>query len=167
MSWLCSARTSIGPVVGSESTTETMAAPETIWGSRLPMSAMKGLSDIRNGYFTSSRNGGSPFARPVTTYCFCSSSSRLARRRRIIAAVPEVPMTTTGIHRCSSTDRNFAQLIGRSMYSGSINPPIEVPNTTFAKYSSTRARRKFGVARPRKPIRVRPWSPQPYWWVAE
>ena len=34
------------------------------------MSAMKGLRDIRNGYFTSSRNGGSPFARPVATYCF-------------------------------------------------------------------------------------------------
>ena len=112
MSWLCNARTSIGPVVGSDSTTETMAAPETICGSRLPMSAMKGLSDMRSGYFTSSRNGGSPLARPVTTYCFCSSSRRFARRRRIIAAVPEVPMTTTGIHRCSSTERNFAQLIG-------------------------------------------------------
>ena len=111
MSWLCSARTSIGPVVGSESTTETMAAPETTCGSRFPMSAMNGLSDIRSGYFTSSRNGGSPFARAVTTYCFWSSSRRFARSRRIMAAVPDVPITTTGIHRCSSTDTNFGQLI--------------------------------------------------------
>ena len=121
------------------------------------MSAMNGLSDIRSGYFTRSRNGGSPLARPVTTYCFWSSSRRFARRRRIIAAVPEVPMTTTGIHRCSSTDTNFGQLMGWSTNSGSIRPPIDVPNTTFAKYRSTRARRKFGVASPRNPISVRPW----------
>src|SRR5438067_3605476 len=37
-----------------------------------------------------SRKAGMPLARAVTTYCFCSSSSRLARSRRIIAAVPEV-----------------------------------------------------------------------------
>ena len=34
MSWVCSARSSIGPVVGSESTIETIAAPEMTEGSR-------------------------------------------------------------------------------------------------------------------------------------
>ena len=41
------------------------------------MSAMKGLSDIRSGYFISKRNRPSPFARPVVTYCFCNSSSKI------------------------------------------------------------------------------------------
>ena len=45
----------------------------------------------------------------MTTYCFCSSSSKFARSRRIMPAVPDVPMTITGIHRCSSTERNLAQ----------------------------------------------------------
>ena len=92
------------------------------------MSAMNGFSAIRRGYFSSARRGGSPLARAVTKYCFCSSSSRLARSRRIIEAVPEVPITITGIQRCSRTDCILAQLIGASMNSGSISPPIEVPN---------------------------------------
>jgi len=66
-----------------------------------------------------------------------------------------------------SPDTNFGQLIGWSTNSGSISPPMEVPNTTFAKYSSTSARRKFGVARPMKPRKVRAWSPALYWCVAE
>ena len=93
----------------------------------------EGMRAMRNGYLIRSRNGGSPFARAVTTYCFCSSSSKLARSRRIMPAVPAVPMTMTGIHRCSSTETNFAKLIGRSMYSGSMSPPMEVPKTTLAK----------------------------------
>ena len=35
-----------------------------------------------------------------------------ARNLRIMPAVPEVPITTTGIQRCSSTERNLAPLIG-------------------------------------------------------
>src|SRR5262249_49477393 len=54
-SWLRSASSSIGPEVCSESTTATIAEPEITDGSRLPMSAMKGLSDMRSGYFTSRR----------------------------------------------------------------------------------------------------------------
>ena len=73
-------------------------------------------------------------------------------------AVPEVPITITGTHRCSSTEKNLPQLIGWSRYCGSIRPPIEVPKTTLAKYSSTSASRKFGVARPRKPRKVSAWS---------
>src|SRR5204862_8285604 len=72
-SWLRSASSSIGPEVCSESTTATIAEPEMTEGSRLPISEMNGLSDMRNGYFTRSRKGGMPFARAVTTYCFCSS----------------------------------------------------------------------------------------------
>ena len=112
------------------------------------MSAMNGFSDMRSGYFTSSRNGGMPLARAVTTYCFCNSSSRLARRRRIMPAVPEVPITITGIQRCVSTEPNLAQLQALSRYSGSMMPPIARPNSTLAKYISTSAKRKFGVARP-------------------
>ena len=48
------------------------------------MSAMNGLSAMRSGYFTSSPPGGRPLAVAVTTYCFCSSSSRFARSRRIM-----------------------------------------------------------------------------------
>ncbi len=115
MSWLRSASSSIGPVVGSDITTETITAPETISGSKVPMSAMKGLSDSRSGYFTSSRPRGRPLARAVTTYCFCSSSSRLARRRRICEAVPDAPITTTGSQRWASTDSTLPQLQGWSM----------------------------------------------------
>ena len=64
-------------------------------------------------------------------------------------AVPEVPITITGIHRCDNTDMNLAQLIGWSRYCGSIMPPIDRPNCTLAKYISTSASRKLGVARPR------------------
>jgi len=93
----------------------------------MPMSAMKGFSDRRNGYFASNLNGGTPFARAVRTYCRCNSSNTLARRRRIIPAVPEVPMMTTGIQMCSKTERNFPQDSGASTYSESIRPPMDVP----------------------------------------
>ena len=63
-------------------------------------------------------------------------------------AVPEVPITITGIHRCSITERALPQLQGWPRYSGSMMPPIESPNCTLAKYMSTSASRKFGVARP-------------------
>src|SRR5215470_5201621 len=69
MSWLRRASSSIGPVVGSDITLETMTAPETSSGSSVPMSAMNGFSDMRSGYLSSSRPAGRPFARAVTTYC--------------------------------------------------------------------------------------------------
>ena len=49
-----------------------------------------------------------------------------------MAAVPAVPITSTGTHRCSSTETNLPQLIGWSRYFGSTSPPIEVPNQTLA-----------------------------------
>src|SRR5690606_3127418 len=112
MSWLRSASSSMGPVVGSDSTTETTAAPEMSSGRSEPMSAMNGLSAMRNGYLTSALTGWSPLARAVVTYCFCSSSRRLARSRRIMPAVRERPSTIVGSQRCSSTERNFATLQG-------------------------------------------------------
>ena len=63
MSWLFSAASSIGPVVGSDSTTAMISAPEITCGSRLPMSEMKKLSAIRSGYLRSSLPGGRPLAR--------------------------------------------------------------------------------------------------------
>ena len=66
MSWVCSARSSIGPVVGSDITIDTIAAPEMIWGKRLPMSAMNGFSDMRSGYLANAFQGGRPLALAVT-----------------------------------------------------------------------------------------------------
>ena len=66
-------------------------------------------------------------------------------------AVPLVPMTTTGIQLCSSTDFTLSQLHGLPMYSGAISPPMLVPNTTFATYIITSASMKWGIAMPRKP----------------
>ncbi len=43
MSWLRSASSSIGPVVGSDITTETIAAPEITCGSSEPISEMNGF----------------------------------------------------------------------------------------------------------------------------
>src|SRR6266851_7510328 len=43
MSWLRSASSSIGPVVGRLSTTDTTAAPEMMCGSSEPISEMNGL----------------------------------------------------------------------------------------------------------------------------
>ena len=62
-------------------------------------------------------------------------------------AVPEVPITITGIHRCSITESALPKLHGWPRYFGSMMP-TERPNCTFAKYMSTSAKRKFGVARP-------------------
>ena len=76
------------------------------------MSETKGLSAMRKGYLKSSRRADMPLARPVTTYCFCSSSSRLARKRRIMPAVPAAPITMTGTQRCPSTEATLAQLHG-------------------------------------------------------
>ena len=147
-SWLRNASSSIGPEVCSDSTTATTAEPEITLGSRLPMSATKGLSAMRIGYFINRRNRGIPLARAVVTYCFCSSSSRLARRRRIMPAVPEVPITSTGIHRWESTDIILSMDQDLPRYSGSMIPPTARPNSTLAKYISTSASRKLGVARP-------------------
>src|SRR5436190_16228489 len=107
MSWLRSASSSIGPVVGSDMTIDTTAAPEITCGNKEPISEMNGLSERRSGYLNNSLSGWRPLARAVTTYCFCNSSSRLARSRRIMLAVPAVPITMTGIQICARTDIAF------------------------------------------------------------
>jgi hypothetical protein len=60
----------MGPVVGSESTIETIADPEIICGSILPISAIKGFKEVLSGYFMSAFRGWSPLALAVITYCF-------------------------------------------------------------------------------------------------
>src|SRR5579875_1002818 len=114
MSWLRSASSIIGPVVGRAITTETITVPEMTCGSNEPISEMNGFRAMRSGYLNSTLTGERPLARAVMTYCFCSSSSRLARSLRIIAAVPPSPMTMTGTQRWASTDAALAQLHGRS-----------------------------------------------------
>src|SRR5438552_4622272 len=57
MSWLLSARMSIGPVVSSDRTMAVISAPEMIAGRMDPMSEMKKLSAIRSGYLTNALNG--------------------------------------------------------------------------------------------------------------
>src|SRR5207302_3650938 len=57
MSWLRSASSSIGPVVGSDITTETIAAPDITCGSSDPISEMNGLSAIRSGYLSKTLRG--------------------------------------------------------------------------------------------------------------
>src|SRR4029077_14759201 len=112
MTWLRRASSSIGPVVGKDMTTETIAAPEITCGKRDPISEMNGLSAIRKGYLISVLIGGRPLARAVTTYCFCNSSRRLARNLRIMLAVPAVPMTMTGIQMWASTEKALGQVHG-------------------------------------------------------
>ena len=133
--WSCDCRalSRTGPTVGRLSTTETMTEPETSEGIRLPISAMNGLSAMRSGYLTSRRASRRPLARAVVTYCLCSSSRRLARNRRIIAAVPAVPMTTVGTIRCARIDSALATLQGWPIYSGAISPPTDRPNQRLAK----------------------------------
>src|SRR5688572_7385985 len=116
MSWLCNALMSMGPVVSKDRTMAVISAPEIIAGRIEPISEMKKLSAMRRGYLMSARGGWSPLARAVVTYCFCSSSSRLARRRRIMPAVPAVPIISTGNHKCSTIDFALSQLIDSPKY---------------------------------------------------
>jgi hypothetical protein len=51
--------------------------------------------------------------------------------------------------------------------SGENRPPTLVPKTVKEMNIRISASRKLGVARPRKPRSVSPWSAQVYWWVAE
>ena len=60
ISWLCNAEINIGPVVGRDSTIETIAEPETIWGSILPISAMKGFNEALRGYLSNAATDVGP-----------------------------------------------------------------------------------------------------------
>ena len=71
--------------------------------------------------------GAMPLARAVTTYGLLSSSSRLLRMILIRLAVPEVPSTTAGTHKCCNTSRAFPILQGASWYSVEIRPPTLWP----------------------------------------
>jgi hypothetical protein len=65
-SWLLRELSRMGPTVGRLNTRDTRTEPEIRCGSRLPISAMKGLSDMRKGYFSRAFVGPSPFAFAVT-----------------------------------------------------------------------------------------------------
>src|SRR3546814_14152511 len=82
---------------------------------------------MRSGYLRTAFSGDSPLARAVTKYCFCISSSMLARSRRIIAAVPAEPITSIGIHRWFTPDTTLAADPGAPLYCGSIRPPVDNP----------------------------------------
>ncbi len=88
---------------------------------------------MRSGYLSRVRVAKSLWPGRVTTYCFWSSSSRLALRRRIMPAVPAAPTMMTGIQICSSIDFAFSQLIGSERYFWSIKWPIEVPNQNIGE----------------------------------
>src|SRR5580692_3337874 len=115
-------------MVGRLSTIETIADPETMLGRRLPISATNGFRAIRKGYLRRARPGGRPLALAVTVYCLESSSRRLARRRRIMPAVPASPMTTIGTIMWLAKEPIFAIDHGRLAYSGLTIPPTEIPN---------------------------------------
>ena len=132
------------------------SAPEIIVGRIDPMSETKKFSAMRSGYFLSTLPGASPLARAVTTYCFCNSSSRLARSVRTMPAVPAVPMITTGIQMCDRIERNLSQLIASPRNCWSIRLPIDTPNQMLAKYIITSASMKLGTAMPARPINVSP-----------
>ena len=89
----------------------------------------KGFMAIRTGYFISSLKGGTPFARAVVTYGFCSSSSRFARINRIVMAMPDVPTTMMGIQMWASKSTKRGQLHGAFRYSGEKRPPALTPKT--------------------------------------
>ncbi len=134
MSWLFSAATSIGPVVGSDSTTETIAEPEITCGRRLPMSAMNGLSAMRSGYLTSSRNGAQPLGAAGDDVLLLQLVEQVRaqpadHRRRC----PTVPITITGIHRCARIEPILPSVQGWLTYCGSISPPTDVPNQILAR----------------------------------
>ena len=106
-----------------------MTEPEMTCGSRLPMSAMNGLSAMRSGYFNSSRRGGRPLAR-------AGDHVLLLQLVEQVGAQP--PDHAGGAGGADDDHRDpemlehraatLAQLHGWSMYSGSIRPPIDVPN---------------------------------------
>ena len=106
-----------------------MVEPETIAGSTQPTVLTSGFRATRTGYLSSSRQYAKPFARAVMTYCLRISSSRFARMTRIIPAVPDVPMTITGIHRCHSRSTNRANDQLAFWNSGENSPPALTPNT--------------------------------------
>ena len=82
------------------------------------------------------------------------NASRVARIVLMRPAVPAVPMTMTGTIRCLKRSQIFLRLHAASSYSGEKSPPGEMPKDLKSRYMSTRAKRKFGIARPRKPKTV-------------
>ncbi len=63
---------------------------------------------MRSGYYQRAFElVKSSWPAPSSRYCFCNSSSRLARMRRIMPAVPAVPMTITGIQEMVQDGHEF------------------------------------------------------------
>ena len=113
-----------------------------------PMLLMNGLMAMRTGYFSTSLHGRTPFARAVTTYGLFSSSSRLARRMRMVKAAAPRPTMTIGSHMCDSRSTTRAQLQAASSNSGEKRPPVLTPNHSKPMCMKMRASRNGGVASP-------------------
>ncbi len=97
------------------------------------MPLANGFIATRSGYFSRTWRSVKPFARAVTTYGLCSSSSRFARMTRTRAAVPAIASTTPGIGRCWSRSMTFPKLHAASMYSRENSPPMFAWNHTKPK----------------------------------
>ena len=104
---------------------ETMADPDTIAGSKVPIVLMMGFRAIRNGYFKINFHSLTPFARAVITYSFSNSSKSKLLYILIIPAVPAVPITITGTGKCFNKSKNFGKLHSTRRYSGENKPPGE------------------------------------------
>ena len=114
ISWLRSAPTNNGEIVGMLSTSDARSSPPNKVGSIHPMVLIMGLIAMRKGYLYRTRRLESPLDRATMTYGFCSSSSRLARITRMRPQVPAVPTTTVGSHRCFIMSQSLAKLHGAS-----------------------------------------------------
>ena len=74
---------------------------------------------------------------------------------RISCAVPASARIRAGSGRCLIRSQALAQLHGASSNSGENSPPTLAPNQRNARYMMISASRKFGTARPMKPMRVK------------
>jgi len=72
----------------------------------------------------------------------------------MVPAVPAVPTITTGNHMCFSMSQTLATLQSASRYSVEKRPPALAPKTFMPMYMKMSAKRKLGVAKPMKPMKV-------------
>ena len=126
ISWLSSARSSTGPVVGRFKTIAVIASPEIMVGNSQPIVLTNGLTANRTGYLNKSLLSETPLALAVITYCFPSSSRRHARIIRMSPAVPAVPITITGTQSRLSIFPILARLQAASTYSGEKRPVMGI-----------------------------------------
>jgi hypothetical protein len=98
-------------------------------------------------FHAAARPCGRPLARAVVTYCFCSSSSRLARRRRIMPPCRRC-RSRPPARSCArpGSSRTCRATTARRCSFSSIRPPIETAEPRFIgeDRAGSVASRKFG-----------------------